>query len=194
MLAGVILIITVGLSFLAGPVFDRLFAPWAFEQAGRPALTGRWTGQLTTGTGRTHGVLLELVLPEPRGRGGLVRDWEGAPYGEIAGTARVCDERGQIRVYTIEGEPEDRRATQIYFYATPGETPAPNGLTISWVRGTWDGAGGLMLTAQLYWEQDGSAISGASYPDTLSEATLPMTRGGDQEFEAICNRVKTGGS
>jgi hypothetical protein len=190
LLSIVLFVIIVGLAFLAGPLFDRLFAPWAFEQAGRPALTGHWIGQLTTATGQTYGVLLELLLPEPEGRGGLVRDWESDPYGEIAGTARVCDAVGQVRVYTIEGEPEDRQATRITFYATPGETPAPNGLTISWVNGAWDGANSLMLTAQLYWQQDGSAISGPEYPDTQAEAALPMTRGSSEEFESICSRVK----
>lgn len=190
MLAGVVFLIAIGLSFLAGPLFDRLFAPWAFEQTGRPALTGSWVGQLTTATGQTYGMLLELLLPEPSGRAGLVRDWENAPYGELAGTARLCDELSQVRVYTIEGEPEDRQAAHFTFYASPSETPAPNGLTISWVKGIWDGADRLTLTAQLYWEQDGSAISGAGYPDTEAEATLPMTRGGEKEFEAICTQVK----
>ena len=45
MLAGVIFLLTLGLAFVAGPLFDRVFAPWAFEQAGQPALTGRWVGQ-----------------------------------------------------------------------------------------------------------------------------------------------------
>lgn len=81
--------------------------------------------------------------------------------------------------------------TQLTFHARPIEKPASNGLTISWVKGIWDGASGLTLSAQLYWEQDGSAVSGAGYPDTQSEATLPMTRGGDEEFEAICSRVRT---
>lgn len=190
MLAGVLFLITVGLTLLAAPLLDRLFAPWAFEHTGRPALTGRWVGKLTTATGQTYGVLLELLLPEPKGRAGLVRDWENAPYGEIAGTALSCDEHGQVRAYTIDGEPEDRQARHITFYATPSETPAPNGLTISWVKGIWDGGNSLTLTAQLYWRQDGSAISGAEYPDTQSEAALPMIRDSHEEFEVICNQIK----
>ena len=138
-------------------------------------------------------MLLEIILPEPKSHGGLVRDWESDPYGEIAGTARLCDERGQERVYTIEGESEDRQAAQIRFYATATETAVPNGLTLSWVTGAWDGVDRLTLTAQLYWRQDGSAISGPEYPDTQSDATLPMTRGGAEEFESICNRIRTAG-
>lgn len=189
MLAGIVFLLTIGLTFLASPLLDRLLAPWAFEHAGQPALTGRWIGQLTTATGRTYGVLLELLLPEPKGRAGLVRDWENAPYGEIAGTVRLCDEHGQEQLFTIDGEPEDRQATHITFHAEPSAMPAPNGLTISWVRGIWDGADNLSLTAQLYWEQDGAAISGPEYPDTQSEAMLPMTRGGEEEFKSICDRV-----
>ena len=190
MLTGIMFLIVVGLAFTASPVFDRLFAPWAFERNGQPALTGHWTGQLTTATGQTYGVLLDLLLPEPKGRRGLARDWENAPYGELGGTARLCDENGQRRLYTIDGEPEDRQATHIVFYAGPSETPAPNGLTISWVKGIWDGHDNLTLTSQLYWEQDGSAITGPDYPDTQAEATLPMTRGDDEAFEAICAQVK----
>lgn len=190
MLAGIMFLIIIALPLIASPLLDRLLAPWAFERTGQPALTGRWTGQLTTATGQSYGVLLDLLLPEPKGRGGLVRDWEYAPYGELAGTARLCDVSGQLHLYSIDGEPEDRQATHIVFYAGPSETPVPNGLTISWVKGIWDGHDSLTLTSELYWEQDGAAISGPEYPDTQSEATLPMTRGGDEAFEAICARVK----
>jgi hypothetical protein len=192
-LAFVIFIVILGLIFFAGPFYDQLFAPWAFEQPGHPALTGNWVGQLTTATGQTYGVTLELLLPEPKGRRGLVRDWEYAPYGELAGTASVCDERGQITMYTIDGLPDDRQATHITFHAAPSETPAPNGLTLSWVKGPWDGADNLSLSVQLYWEQDGSSITGPEYTDTQSEGMLPMTRGGDEEFGAICDQVKTSG-
>ena len=191
MLASVIFIIFFWLIYLAGPLLDKLFAPWAFEQLGRPALTGSWIGQLTTATGQARGVLLGILLPEPEGRAGLVRDWEYAPYGEIAGTASLCDERGLMHVYTIDGEPEDRQATHIIFHVKPSESPAPNGLTISWVNGTWDGAHNLSLLVQLYWEQDGSAITGGNYPDTQSEAMLPMTRGGEEDFEVICDHLIT---
>jgi hypothetical protein len=189
-LAGLTLLLAVAIAFLSGPLLDRLFAPWAFEHNGRPALTGSWVGLLTTATGQSHGVLLELLLPEPKGEEGLVRAWREAPYGALGGTARVCDQRGQVRSYTIEGEPEDRQATHLTFHANPSETPARDGLTISWVKGVWDGANTLDLRAQLYWEQDGSAVSGGSYPDTQSEAVLKMTRGDEEEFQAICDRVK----
>jgi hypothetical protein len=52
-----------------------------------------------------------------------------------------------------------------------------------------DGADSLTLAAQLYWEQYGLAISGVVYPDTISEAMLSLTRGGEEVFENVCNRV-----
>lgn len=61
-------------AFLPAPLLDRLFLPWAFARADRPALTGSWVGSLTTATGRPRGVVFELRLPEPEGEGGLVRD------------------------------------------------------------------------------------------------------------------------
>lgn len=179
---------------MSGSLFDRLLAPWAFEQSGRPPLTGYWVGNLTTATGQTYGVLLEIRLPEPKGRGGLVRDWENAPYGEFAGTARSCDANGQLRVYTVEGEPDDRQASQITFYATPSEEPAPNGLTLSWVKGVWDGGSSLTLTAELYWRQDEAAISGPEYPDTQSDAVLPMIRGTEEDFQTICDQIRVVGA
>lgn len=173
-------------AFLPAPLLDRLFLPWAFARADRPALTGSWVGSLTTATGRPRGVVFELRLPEPEGEGGLVRDWRSAPYGALEGTARVCDERGQVRSYTIEGEPENRPATRLYLYATPVETPAPEGLTFSWIRGAWNRAHRLDLSVQFYWAKDGAAISGPDYPDTQTHATLEMTRGNDTQFQAIC--------
>jgi hypothetical protein len=174
------------ITFLSAPLLDRLFLPWAFEHNDRPALTGRWVGSLTTATGRPRGVVFELRLPEPKGEDGLVRDWRSAPYGELEGIARVCDERGQVRAYTLEGEPENRQATRLSLYASPSETPTPEGLTFSWILGTWDRANQLDLTVQFYWEKDGASISGGGYPETLADSALTMTRGGDAEFQAIC--------
>jgi hypothetical protein len=176
-------------AFVSGPITDRLLAPWAFEHAGRPALTGTWVGRLTTATGQSRAVWLELLLPEPRGRRGT-RPWRQAPYGTLGGSARVCDQHGQIRSYTVDGKPADRHATQINFYAGPSERPVPNGLTLSWVKGTWDGANQLDLRVQLHVEKDGAAISGDSYPDTQSDAVLTLTRGGEAEFQADCDRLK----
>lgn len=180
---GVILIIT----FLSGPLLDRLFLPWAFERTNHPALPGVWAGTLTTATGRPHGVILEMYLPEPKGKR---RDWRSDPYGELAGTLRMCDEHGQVRSYTIEGEPEDREASRLHFYSTPVEKPAPEGLTSNWYKGTWDGADKLAFTVSFHWEKDGAAISGGDYPDTRSDATLEMTRGGETEFQVICAQIE----
>ena len=180
---GVILII----SFLSGPLLDRLFLPWAFERTDHPALPGVWVGTLTTATGRPHGVILEMYLPEPKGKR---RDWRSDPYGEVEGTLRMCDERGQVRSYTIEGEPEDREASRLHFYSTPVEKPVPEGLTSNWYKGTWDGANKLAFTVSFHWEKDGAAISGGDYPDTLSDATLEMTRGGETEFQVICAQME----
>jgi hypothetical protein len=185
-----VIIALVASALLPWRVLDRLFLPWAFEHGGRPALTGDWVGALTTATGRPRGVRFEMYLPEPGGDAGLVRDWRSAPYGELAGTARVCDERGQVRSYTIDGEPEDRQATRLSLHASPAETPAPEGLTLSWIKGAWDRAGRLDLLVTFYWEKDGAAISGAAYPATRAEAALRMTRGGAAEFRAVCARAR----
>ena len=182
-----VLAVTVGIAFSAQWGFDWLLLPWAFERGGRPALVGSWVGSVTTTTGHPFGVMIELRLAEPKGEGGLVRDWHGAPYGELEGTAQVCDELGSMHSYTIEGEPEDRQATRLSLYATPSESPVPEGLTFSWMNGTWDRANKIELKVQFYWAQDGSSISGAEYPDTQTAATLALTRGGEPGFQALCH-------
>jgi len=192
-LAGLVLLVAAAVALLSGPLLDRAFAPWAFAQGGRPPLTGSWVGRLTTATGQSRGILLTLILPEPGGRSGLRRSWRTSPYGTLGGTASVCDERGEVQAYTVDGRPGDREASQITFHAAPSEAPPPDGLTLSWVNGAWDGADRLDLAAQLFWSQNGAAISGASYPDTQAEAPLPMARGGEAEFRALCEQVRSGG-
>jgi hypothetical protein len=180
------LAIAIAIGLLSAPLLDRLFLPWAFAHTDRPALTGTWVGSLRTATGHPYGALLELWLPEPKGEEGLVRDWLNAPNGELEGTAKVCDEKGQLRSYTLEGEPKNRQATQLSLYASPSEDPAPEGLTFSWMNGTWDRANRLEFTVQFYWAKEGAAISGGGYPDTVTDSDLKLTRGGDAEFQAIC--------
>jgi hypothetical protein len=188
------MIIVIGLilaiTFLAGPLLDRLFLPWAFESADHPALPGIWVGTLTTATGGQRGVVLQMYLPEPKGRRGLRRDWRNAPYGELEGTLQMCSEDGQVRSYTIEGNPEDRQASRLHFYSTPVEKPAPEGLTSNWFNGRWDGANKLDFTVSFHWEKNGAAISGGEYPDTQANATLTMTRGDERRFQAICAQME----
>lgn len=178
------------IAFLSGPLLDRLFLPWAFANASRPALPGAWVGTLTTATGGRRGVVLEMYLPEPKGRRGLRRDWRTAPYGELEGTLQMCGADGQMRSYTVEGNPDDRQATHLHFYSTPVEKPAPEGLTSNWYKGSWDGANKLDFTVTFHWEKDGAAISGGEYPDTEGPATLAMTRGGRAEFQSICAGIE----
>ena len=178
--------IILAIAFGAGPLLDRLFLPWAFERADGPALPGVWVGSLTTTTGHQHGVILEMYLPEPKGRRGLRRDWRTNPYGELAGTLRMCNASGLVRSYTIEGSPDDRNASRMHFYSTPVEKPVPEGLTSNWFNGAWDGGNTLDFTVSFHWEKGGAAISGPDYPDTEGNPTLKMTRGSEAEFQSIC--------
>jgi hypothetical protein len=102
----------------------------------------------------------------------------------------MCGASGQLRSYTIEGEPEDREASRLHFYSTPVEQPAPEGLTSNWYKGAWDGADTLAFTVSFHWEKDGAAISGPDYPDTQADSSLEMTRGGKTEFQAICSQME----
>jgi hypothetical protein len=104
----ILIAIMLGVTFLSGPLLDRLFLPWAFGSDGHPALPGTWVGTLTTATGRQQGVVLAMYLPVPKGRRGLRRDWRSDPYGELEGTLQMCNGSGRVRSYTIEGELDDR--------------------------------------------------------------------------------------
>ena len=178
------------LTYFVGPFLDRLFLPWAFDSADRPALPGTWVGTLTTATGGQRGVMLHMYLPEPKGRKFLRRDWRTSPNGELAGTLQMCGNDGQLRSYTIEGKPQDRQAARLTFYSTPAEQPLPQGLTSNWYNGTWDGANGLDFSVSFHWAKDGSSISGPDYPDTQTDATLAMTRGDQAAFQAICEQLE----
>ena len=171
--------------------FDRWRFPWAYEQSGRPTLTGSWVGSLTTATGQHRGVIMEMHLPDISGRKRKVRRTR---FGSLEGTARTCDERGEVRSLTLSGNPDNKDATQLHIMTIPAENPPPDGLTLNTATGLWDQGNTLHLQAGFYFRKGPSAISGSEYPDTEKEALLHMTRGGDAEFRRACDAIRAKGA
>jgi hypothetical protein len=189
-----VILILIAIVVFGGNAFwrqiDKWRFPWAYGGDGRPTLTGTWVGSLRTGSGASRGVMLDVSLPGLNGGG---RRYRRTKYGTLEGTARSCDEAGQIRSFTVSGAPEDRAASRIHLGATPVEKPEPEGLTISNLQGAWDRADVLHVETHFVFRKNGGAITGAEYPDTEKAAPLHLTRGGDPEFQAVCARIKQSG-
>jgi hypothetical protein len=165
--------------------------PWAYAQSGNPTLTGTWVGSLTTATGQHRGVIMEMHLPDISGRKRKVRRTR---YGSLEGTARTCDERGEIRSLTLSGNPHNKDATQLHLMTIPAENPPLDGLTLNTAKGLWDQGNTLHMQAGFYFRKGTGAISGPEYPDTQKEALLHMTRGGDAEFRRACDAIRGKGA
>jgi hypothetical protein len=165
---------------------DRWLYPWADASGGRPVLMGTWVGQLTTGGGRPRAVLMELVREQPSPSSD--RPCRGCDDG-IEGTAVTCDERGRVWRYHVSGTPDDRHATRLLAGTQPVTVPRPDGLSMSAVRGGWDGADALDLEAEFAWHRGTSSISSTADPDTRDWVPLPMRRGVEADFRARCRRI-----
>ena len=181
--------------YLAGNLFwrriDMWRFPWGYEASGKPTLTGTWVGSLTTATGQHRGVFMEMHLPDISGR---KRKYRRSRYGDLVGTARTCDERGEVRSLTLSGTPQNREATQLQILAIPAENPPPDGLTLNTAKGVWDQGNTLHMQAGFYFRKGTGAITGPEYPDTQREALLHMTHGGDAEFRRACEAIRGKGT
>ena len=190
----VALVVLVGV-YVATTFFSRRLDmwrfPWAYEGSGRPTLTGTWVGSLTTATGQRRGVIMEMHLPDISGR---KRKTRRTRFGDLEGTARTCDERGDIRTLTLSGKPDNREATQLHVMTVPAETPPLDGLTLNTAKGMWDQGNTLHLQAGFYFRKGSGAISGPEYPDTQKEVLLHMERGGEADFRRACDAIRARGA
>lgn len=183
--------VTIGIFFVAvlaitqfGELLERkLFYPWSDESGGRPALIGTWVGRTRTGRGERWGVLLDLER---------YRSSSGRPCGRcnnVVGEARTCDERGLVRRYRIWGTVADRRGSGLTMGLTPDTNPPPpDGLVMSHLRGTWDGADALATEASLHVRRGVSAITSSDDPDTGRDHPLALRRGTEADWLALCPR------
>jgi hypothetical protein len=160
---------------------DFVFTPWSNDRLGGTVLPGTWVGQLSTNSGSLRAVLLELR--RHRFEESCVR------CQNLEGTARVCDTRGGVTHYGIEGRVEDRRATKLSINIRPTIAPVPGNIETGFLRGGWDGADALALEAELHW-QPGRASS----VSVDRSVQLPMRRGSESDFEAACRGLTSPGA
>ena len=186
----VVLVVVLSGMTLFTRMLERSRARWAFGIDGGAPLADEWVGQVTTATGKRRAMLLELRLREGSVESGRHVS-RHSRHGRIAGTMRACDEQGAVREYVIDGTAEDRAAARFAIHARPVEETQPDGLTFSWLHGRWDGADRLDLATSFFWRKGTSAITGFSYPDTETQPTASMKRGGDAAFRASCAGIRT---
>lgn len=136
---------------------DMAFYPWARAQ---PPLLDEWVGHLTTGNGER----LTVVFMLERAKRSRVARCTKCP--EIEGSAATCDAYGKVLRYRVFGSPTDRAGHRVRLGVTPQRDPPPNGLELSAVYGTWDGADALTLHAEFFWRRGRSAISSTDDPAT----------------------------
>jgi hypothetical protein len=134
---------------------------------------------------------MEMHLPDISNRRRKVRRTR---FGDLEGTARTCDERGEVRSLKLSGKPDNKDATQLHLMTIPAETPPLDGLTLNTAEGLWDQGNTLHLQAGFYYRKGAGAISGPEYPDTEKKALLHMTRGGDAEFRRACDAIRGKGA
>ena len=192
---GLLALVLLVVVYVAGNAFSRRLDmwrfPWGYEASGKPTLTGTWVGSLTTATGQHRGVIMEMHLPDISNRKRKVRR---ARFGDLVGTARTCDERGEVRSLTLSGKPDNKEATKLHLMTIPAEKPPLDGLTLNTAEGLWDQGNTLHLQAGFYYRKGTGAISGSDYPDTEKDALLHMTRGGDAEFRRACDAIRAKGA
>jgi hypothetical protein len=170
----------------AGELLEtKVLYPWSDASGGRAALVGTWVGEMRTGRGAPRGVLVAMDRHRSTGR----RRCGNCP--NVDGEARMCDEGGVVRVYTLWGTVENRRGSALRMGLTPSPDPPPDGLSLSHLRGTWDGADALAMQASVHLRRGASAISSSDDPDTGRDHPLALHRGTEAEWGALCARLRT---
>jgi hypothetical protein len=181
---GLFLVLAVAISG-AGDLLERVLYPWSFSSGGRPALVGTWVGEMRTGRGLPRGVLLDMDRHRSTGRRRC------GNCNNVEGEARMCDERGLVRSYNLWGTVADRRGSALRMGLTAEPDPPPDGLSMSHLRGTWDGADALAMQASLHLRRGPSAITSSDDPDTGRDHPLALRRGTEADWRALCRTLLT---
>jgi hypothetical protein len=181
---GLFLLVALGISSAGELLEQKVLYPWSDTSGGRAALIGTWVGEMRTGRGEPRGVFLDMDRHRSTGR----RRCGNCP--NVEGEARMCDARGLVRAYSLWGTVENRRGSSLRMGLTPEPSPPPDGLSLSHLRGTWDGADALALRATLHLRRGASAISSSDDPDTGRDHPLALRRGTEAEWRALCARLR----
>ena len=181
---GLFLLVALGVTAAGDLLEEKVFYPWSDTSGGRAALVGTWVGAMRTGRGLPRGVLLDMDRRRSTGR----RRCGNCP--NVEGEARMCDERGLVRAYHLYGTVLNRRGSELRMGLTPAQDPPPDGLSLSHLHGTWDGADALAMEATLHLRRGPSAISSSDDPDTGHDHPLALRRDDEEAWRALCARLR----
>ena len=162
--------------------------PWSVSLPGRPALVGKWLGELILPAGRKQWVALDLSA-EPSGRNGSLR--------RLKGFAQVCGAQG-MRGYEGSSKPQNWHGT-LFNLALGATDASAAGLILIKLDAEWDRqdvirararfeAGGPVTVAI---DRDGTVTRPGADPDTLFPVSFTLRRGSERDFTAACARVSS---
>ena len=174
---------------------DQRRFPWAYEETGRPTLTGTWVGTLETNRGARRGLYLDVRL-EPldfdsgrRRRGGASDAFRRADRDKLVGGLRMCGgARGEQR-FTLHGNNVTDDASRFRLSFSPADSVPPDGLAPSHLRGAWDGRDSLKIEADLYLRQGASAITNSADPETGPPQQGALHRADPNEYPRTCRAL-----
>jgi hypothetical protein len=173
-------------------LLPAVLEPWSLSLTGGSTLVGEWYGEMTTPTGRKRVVKIGIGTGPGSCRGCT----------DIAGSARVCDNSGNINEFEVWGDTDNWSGSKFHLSLRPKDNRRYE-LELGRVEGEWhDDA--LRLTTKLLSGLNASTsvisrerdetgkerttIIGA-HPDTLSPVTWTLRKGSDQDFSAACGRL-----
>jgi hypothetical protein len=195
----VLVIVVVGLVMFTSAMelfwrrVDQRRFPWAYEDSGRPTLTGTWAGMLTTARGARRALYLELRLePLDRGSGRNRHRFRRAQSDKLEGELRMCGGPREQR-FTLHGNNLTDDATRFRLSFYPMDSVPPDGLAPSHLRGLWNQRDSLRIEADLHLRRGKAAITDSADPETGPPQPGALHRAGATEYATQCARLRPGG-
>lgn len=168
---------------------DQRRFPWAYEETGRPTLTGLWVGSLTTNRGAVRGLYLDLRL-DPLDFNGDRSGFRRATSDKLGGELRMCGGPNGQQRFVVNGNNLDADASRFRLSFSTADSVPPDGLAPSHLRGTWDQRDSLRVEADLYLREGKSGITSTADPETGSPQAGALHRANPNDYPALCARLR----
>ncbi len=162
--------------------FDFLVNPWAYSLTGKPILPGTYIGQVTSHSGQTRELFLDLH-----------RSNSGDGYSNcntcsrIDGKAQMCGDGGEVLNYEIWGGPYNWSGSRFHL-STRHVGEGHLGLQAGGIRGEWTGDTlnvGMIFSLQV---KKGGVVYSAD-PDLNVPVKFTMVRGSEADFLSACREL-----
>ena len=168
---------------------DQRRFPWAYEETGRPTLTGLWVGSLTTGRGAVRGLYLDLRL-DPLDFEGDHGAFRRAASDKLGGELRMCGGANGQQRFEVNGTNLDADASRFRLSFSTADSVPSDGLAPSHLRGTWDQRDSVRIEADLYLRAGASAITSSADPETGTPQRGALRRAQPNDYPALCARLR----